>query len=65
MVKRPRDLAHRVARSLRAVGSVERSVGPDVRIAEKIAGGHRNVTERGDVVNCSKAILRPLGVVRR
>ena len=40
-------------------------VGSNVRVAEKIAGRDDDVTERGDSVNGSQAILRPLGVVRR
>lgn len=44
---------------------VDGSVGPDVRVAEKIAGRNDNITERWDVVNSSKTVLRSLGVVCR
>lgn len=40
-------------------------VGSDVGVAEEVAKGDDDVTERGDVVNGSEAVLRPLGIVRR
>ena len=62
----PWDLVHGAERSLGVVRlGVNRLIGSDVRVAEKIAGGDYDVTERGDVVNGSEAILRSLGVVRR
>ena len=57
---------HRAERLLGVVRlRVDRLVGSDVRVAEKITGGDYDITERGDVVNGSEAILRSLGVVRR
>lgn len=44
---------------------VDGPVGPDVRVADKIAGRNDDITERWDVVNGSKTVLRSLGVVRR
>ena len=40
-------------------------VGSDIGVAEKVAMGDYDVTERGHVVNGSEAVLRPLGIVRR
>jgi hypothetical protein len=54
-----------VVRPLSVVWHLDGFVGSNVRIAQKIAGRHDNVTERRDVVNGSKAVLRSLGVVRR
>lgn len=57
---------HGAERLLGTVGvRIDRLIGSDVRVAEKIAGGDYDITERGDVVNGSEAILRSLGVVRR
>ena len=57
---------HGVVRPLSIVGlRVDGFVGSNVRVAEKIAGGHDDVAERGDPVDGSQAILRPLGVVSR
>ena len=62
----PWDLIHGAEGPLSVVRfGVKRLIRPDVRVAEKIAGGDYDVTERGHVVNGSKAILRSLGVVRR
>lgn len=44
---------------------VNRLIGSDVRVAEKIAWRDHDVTEHGDIVNGPEAILRSLGVVRR
>lgn len=44
---------------------VNRLIGSDVRVAEKVAGRDDDVAERGYIVNGSEAILRSLGVVRR
>ena len=62
----PWDLVHGAERPLSVVRlGINRLIRSDVRVAEKIAGGHDDVTERGHVVNGSEAILRSLGVVRR
>jgi hypothetical protein len=55
-----------VVRSVGGVGlCVGRLVGPDVRVAEKIAGRDGDVMERGDIVNSSQVILRSLSEIRR
>jgi hypothetical protein len=55
-----------VVRSVGGVGlCVDGLVGPDVRVAEKIAGRDGDVMERGDIVNSSQVILRSLGEIRR
>jgi len=62
----PGGLIHGVVRPLSVVRlCINRLVGPDVRVAEKIAGGYHDVTESGKVVNGSETILRSLSVVRR
>ena len=55
-----------VVRSVGGVGlCVDGLVGPDVRVAEKIAGRDGDVIERGDIVNSSQVILRSLSEIRR
>ena len=59
-------LVHGSVRPLSVVRlRVDRLIGSDVRVAEKISRRDHDVAERGDVVNGSEVILRPLGVVRR
>lgn len=65
MMKEPRGLIHGVVRPLSDVRCVCGFVGSDVRVAEKITRRHDDITERGDIIDCSEPILRPLGVVRR
>lgn len=65
-MKGPWDLVHGAERPLSVVRlGIHRLVRSDVCVAEKIAGGHDDVAERGHVVNGPEAILRSLGVVRR
>lgn len=64
-MKGSRYLMQGIVWPLGVMGCVDGPVGPDVRVAEKIAGRNDDITERWDVVNGSKTVLRSLGVVRR
>jgi hypothetical protein len=44
---------------------VDRFVGPDVRVTEKIARRDHDIAEDGVVIDGSESIFRPLGIVRR
>lgn len=64
-MREPQGLIQGIVRPLNAVRDVDGFVGPDVRVAEEIARGNDDVTERGAVINRSEPIFRSLGVVRR
>jgi len=65
MTRVRRGVMHGIVHPLTVVLRVDRFIGSDVRVAEKIAGGDRDVTKCGDIINGSEAIFRPLGVICR
>lgn len=64
MMREHQGLMHGVICPL-VVRHVDRFVGPNIRITDKICRRDRDASELRDVINCSEPILRPLGVVGR
>lgn len=64
-MKVSRSLMHVIVRPLSVWRCLDGFIRPDIRVAEEVTRRDDDITEDGDVVDGSEAILRSLGEVRR